>query len=139
MSSPEKIQKSPDMTKREIPAQNDNADFSLSRRELGKKIAHTTQKVFSKLSGNELIVAGGEIIAGSFFFLGLSERTKREKDKKFFQNAGTGGLVTGFTVFEAGMTIRSFKKRTSNTPTNEPTHTLFQMKTTRLPWRKHSQ
>ncbi|GIW62124.1 MAG: hypothetical protein KatS3mg089_0976 [Patescibacteria group bacterium] len=139
MSSPEQIQKSQVMTKREITSQNDNSDSSLSRREFGKKILQTTQKVFSKMNGNELIVGGGEIIAGSFFFLGLSERTKREKDKKFFQNAGTGGLATGFTVFEAGMAIRSVKKRTAHTPSNEPIPTLLQMETTRLPWRKHSQ
>lgn len=138
MSSPEQIQKSSEMAKIKIPAQNDNADSFLSRREFGKEILHTTQKVFSKISGNELIVAGGEIIAGGIFFLGLSERTKREKDKKLLQKAGTGGLATGFTIFETGMAIRSLKKRTSHTPSNEPTPTLFQMKTTRLPWRKHS-
>ncbi len=137
MSSPEQIQKSSEMAKRKFPAQNDNTDSFLSR-EFGKEILHTTQKVFSKISGNELIVAGGEIIAGGIFFLGLSERTKREKDKKLLQKAGTGGLATGFTIFETGMAIRSLKKRTSHTPSNEPTPTLFQMKTTRLPWRKHS-
>jgi hypothetical protein len=139
MSSPEQTQKAQDMAKRESAAQNENADSSLSRREFGKEILHITQKVYAKISGNELIVAGGEMIAGGVFFLGLSERTKREKDKKLLQKAGTGGLATGFTVFETGMAIRSLKKRTSHTPSNEPIPTLLQMKTTRLPWRKHSQ
>lgn len=139
MSSPEQIQKSQVMTKREITSQNDNSDSSFSRREFGKKILQTTQKVFSKMNGNELIVSGGELIGGGMFFLGLSERTKSKKDRELLQKAGTGGIATGFTVFEAGMAIRSVKKRTAHTPSNEPIPTLLQMKTTRLPWRKHSQ
>lgn len=138
MSSPEQIQQSPNMAIEKTTSQNEDFDYTFSRRELGKKILQTTQKIFSQVSGNELLVAGGEIIVGSAFFLGLSERTKSEKDKRLLQKAGTFGVATGFTVFETGMAVRSLKKRIAHTHDSQQIQTVFQMKTPRLPRRKHS-
>lgn len=137
MSLIEQTQNSLKIPAEEIDSQNEKQAFRFSRRELGKRALQTMQKAFSqsRVSGNELLAAGGEIILGSSILLGLSERTNSEENKELLQKAGTVELATGFIVFETGMTIRSLKNRADHTSYDKPIQTVLQRKTTRLPRR----